>query len=516
MGDSYANYGILIRSDNSSDRFKGECISQLLQICKGGIARVVNDTKYDGFRIYFKNKASVTAVLNRRSLTVSGHSIFMYPLITHLTIHNVDAHHDVQKDLYEQLQSCLGSVLNVSEVPLEKHPEVGSGNWRAVLEIPEAEDLEVFRKKGLPNEMFLKLPYLKDNLKVTFFCSNCKMNGHVLQKCTKQDTVQDCITEKKVLSSKELNEAAKAELLGNVQVFASQVGEEEVKRHSEEYSTVDVQHSKRKRPSGQNSGIDLTSRIKIELEDTVPFKSSANNVTASQFSRNNSGDDVRFDLHPKASSTTADDDEIQVLSDCQIADQVKRATIETTWSNAARKRNSEDDRNSLNAPTSSQPETVTQTANAHSSNTAVTEPPTPTRRRAPPVGRIEIPPNSRVEECIREAGGKLSKSELEAFFQHVKKKGNVSKIARQYTDDVKRLKEQLSRIVHIYYHSPLTGTKQDRVFMKWLQQLVERFDGVPVSRRDKKGSQNIQQESGFFFKSETEYSSHSFASEGEA
>ncbi|KFM74974.1 hypothetical protein X975_20035, partial [Stegodyphus mimosarum] len=514
MGDSYANYGILIRSDNCSERFLGECITQLHQICKGDIARVVNDTKYGGFRIYFKDRASVTAVLNRRSLTVSGHTIFTYPLITHLTIHNVmtAAQHDIQKDLYEQLQACLGSVLNVSEVPLKEYPAIGSGNWRAILEIPESEDLQVFRKNGLPNEMFLKLPYLEDNLKVTFFCSNCKMNGHVLQKCTKQDTVQDCTTKQKVLSPKELNEAAKAELLENVQVFASQVGEEEVKRHSEEFSSVDVQHTKRKRPSGQNSGIDLTSRIKIELEDTMPFKSSADKVA--KFSRNNSGDDVRFDLHPKASSTTADDDELQVLSISPTANQVIDV-LKTTRSNETRKRNSEDDRNSLNAPTSSQPETVYLTAKAHSSNTAVSEPPTPTRRRAPPVGRIEIPPNSRVEECIREAGGNLCQSELVAFFQHVKKKGNVSKIARQYTDDVKRLKEQLSRIVHIYYHSPLTGTKQDRVFMKWLQQLVERFDGVPVSRRDKKGSQNITQES-CILKSEAEHSSQSFASEGEA
>lgn len=81
---------------------------------------------------------------------------------------------------------------------------------------------------------------------------------------------------------------------------------------------------------------------------------------------------------------------------------------------------------------------------------------------------------------------------LDAFLIHVKKKSNPKRVASNYTKDVEGLKTQLQGILHFYYNRPQTGTKDDIQFIKWLNGLVDRFEGT-VSRKRKRTAKNNEE-----------------------
>lgn len=97
--------------------------------------------------------------------------------------------------------------------------------------------------------------------------------------------------------------------------------------------------------------------------------------------------------------------------------------------------------------------------------------------------------SERLQECINitcDTVRVLDRKTLDAFLIHVKKKSNPIRVALNYTPNAKGLKEQLQKILHIYYNTPQTGTKEDIQFIKWLNGLVERFDGS-IPRKRKRG-----------------------------
>lgn len=98
--------------------------------------------------------------------------------------------------------------------------------------------------------------------------------------------------------------------------------------------------------------------------------------------------------------------------------------------------------------------------------------------------------SERLQDCINqvcEAAGVLDRKKLDAFLIHVKKKSNPIRVALNYTANTKGLKEQLKGILHMYYNTPQTGTKEDIQFIKWLNGLVERWDGSIPKKRKRTG-----------------------------
>lgn len=98
--------------------------------------------------------------------------------------------------------------------------------------------------------------------------------------------------------------------------------------------------------------------------------------------------------------------------------------------------------------------------------------------------------SERLQDCINEVcqtAGVLDRKKLDAFLIHVKKKSNPIRVALNYTANTKGLKDQLKGILHMYYNTPQTGTKEDIQFIKWLNGLVERYDGSIPKKRKRSG-----------------------------
>lgn len=67
--------------------------------------------------------------------------------------------------------------------------------------------------------------------------------------------------------------------------------------------------------------------------------------------------------------------------------------------------------------------------------------------------------------------------ELDAFFINVKKKTKIIPIAKIYTDKLGDLKEQLLAIRKTFYRETKGEAKrEDKLFISWLQVLIERFE----------------------------------------
>lgn len=79
--------------------------------------------------------------------------------------------------------------------------------------------------------------------------------------------------------------------------------------------------------------------------------------------------------------------------------------------------------------------------------------------------------------------GVLDVRQLEAFFNHVKKKSRPSDFAKMYTDDVEGLHSQLVAVSRLYYMSPNVGSKADIQFMKMLGNVLKRFYNTASQRR---------------------------------
>lgn len=121
--------------------------------------------------------------------------------------------------------------------------------------------------------------------------------------------------------------------------------------------------------------------------------------------------------------------------------------------------------------------------------------PTSSKKRTytKPVVGVEVTSvlSERLQDCITtacETKKVLDRNTLDAFLIHVKKKSNPLRVALNFTKNTNGLKEQLKTILHQYYNTPQTGTKEDIQFIKWLNGLVQRFDGTIPRRRKQAGS----------------------------
>lgn len=90
--------------------------------------------------------------------------------------------------------------------------------------------------------------------------------------------------------------------------------------------------------------------------------------------------------------------------------------------------------------------------------------------------------SAELQGCINHACetiGPLDRQTLDAFLGHVKKKSKPTQIALKYTQKIKELKDQLKRILSLYYlKKPTKQVKEDVAFIKWLEGLMSRFDNT--------------------------------------
>lgn len=90
--------------------------------------------------------------------------------------------------------------------------------------------------------------------------------------------------------------------------------------------------------------------------------------------------------------------------------------------------------------------------------------------------------SDQLQVCINhvcETIGPLDRQTLDAFLGHVKKKSKPTQIALKYTQKIKELKDQLKRILSLYYlEKPNKQLKEDVAFIKWLEGLMSRFDNT--------------------------------------
>ncbi|KFM74972.1 hypothetical protein X975_20033, partial [Stegodyphus mimosarum] len=186
-----------------------------------------------------------------------------------------------------------------------------------------------------------------------------------------------------------------------------------------------------------------------------------------------------FQKDAVASTSTASTNNIRGQTSRETIEQPREAC--STSMDKPSKRKSQTVQNTLSASSCSQPVITSPTRNIHSSVPVNIESQNPGRRNYV-IGEIKILPNSRIEECIRKAGGtcRLSQPQLENFFNHVKGKKDVSRILKLYKKthkiSEKALKEQLTEIVGLYHISKLPETKEDKTLIKWLEGLVVIFN----------------------------------------
>ncbi|KFM74970.1 hypothetical protein X975_20031, partial [Stegodyphus mimosarum] len=186
MSEFEAYRGIFIQSNETSEDFIEDCISELQPLCFSRIKTVVPNNTGTGIQMYFEDEKTVETLLNRTELVVSGKRYDICPLVTHLTLHRVIPRtvHDVKKKLFDTLQRYIGPILKIIQLPAtKKYPDVGSANWRVISDIPEFEALQVFQNLKKKNETGTEFFYTEAGLKLSFFCPKCKEDGHISQRC---------------------------------------------------------------------------------------------------------------------------------------------------------------------------------------------------------------------------------------------------------------------------------------------------------------------------------------------
>ncbi|XP_015915199.2 putative uncharacterized protein DDB_G0282133 [Parasteatoda tepidariorum] len=130
-----------------------------------------------GLKIFFSEYDPVRKVLAKRRLTIKGVDYPIRLLVTPLTIHNINSliNESKLRKLIEAWE--IGSWLLYPETRPVNDQLKPTGNYRVVLLISDAENVE-FPK-------FLRDPDINMRFEVTLYCRRCMENGHRQYQCEK-------------------------------------------------------------------------------------------------------------------------------------------------------------------------------------------------------------------------------------------------------------------------------------------------------------------------------------------
>ncbi|GFW61947.1 uncharacterized protein TNCV_4669721 [Trichonephila clavipes] len=512
-----ANYGVFIRSTQNNDEIIAACNNLIKDTKSGGrILKVRTDTIYGGLKVYFSEESLIQELLQKQFLYESGDLSTIHPLISHLTVHDVSFSTTEEKfveNLRKKIRDDLGPVLEVSKIPFSKqYPDIGSGNWRVTLDIPEIEDLEIFKKVGLPDDFSINIPETLERSSVTFHCVRCDNDGHSQWRCKvkkggsqvdvlrsisqsikKEDSPEPTRPRffiRDLQEEQEKDSSSKSKPLlarKKIREFESTIGKEEASRYCNSF------------PLAENI-------VKTEITDSIERKFPVKRPLSSDEVENDNepsaknpaisfqnkipvhkGIDSIIDNYSKASSTTKDDSEIEVIHELTPSTSSKDKPNVSRSVERTSKHSAED-----SVSTSNQPEAIvceetksklpSLDGNDSDSNSTI-----PARKRRKPTQGIPVVIPERIKGIINNIPGNvLNVVQLEAFLNHVKKKSKPCTFAKIYTPDVEGLKRQLEEISRQYYLIPERGTNEELQFMKWFGNTLQRYDGAPTMTRKRK------------------------------
>ncbi|GFY55276.1 uncharacterized protein TNIN_369061 [Trichonephila inaurata madagascariensis] len=514
-----ANYGVFIRSTQNNDEIIAACNNLIKDTKSGGrILKVRTDTIYGGLKVYFSEESLIQELLEKQFLYEPGDLSTIHPLISHLTVHNVSFSTTEEKfveNLRKKIRDDLGLVLEVSKIPFSKqYPDIDSGNWRVTLDIPEIEDLDIFKKVGLPDKYSIDIPETLERSSVKFHCVRCDNDGHSQWRCEvkkgdtqadvhrsisqsikKEDSSEPSPPTKQRFFIRDLQEEQEKDssskskpLLARKKIreFESTIGKEEASRYCNSFSLAETIVKKEaedsvegkfpvKRPLSSDEDENDESSAKkpaISFQNKIPV---------------HKGNDHLIDNYSKASSTTKDDSEIEIIHELTPSTSSMNKPNANRSVERTSKHSAED-----SVSTSNQPEAIvceetksklpSLDGNDSDSNSA-----TPTRKRRKPTQGIPVVIPERIKGIINNIPGNvLNVVQLEAFLNHVKKKSKPCTFAKIYTPDVEGLKRQLEEISRQYYLIPERGTNEELQFMKWFGNTLQRYDGAPTTTRKRK------------------------------
>ncbi|XP_055936468.1 uncharacterized protein LOC129966110 [Argiope bruennichi] len=510
------NFGIFIRSTKSNDDIIEACNNLMKHSnLDGRILTVRSGKTYGGVKVFLNGDAIVQELLEKQFLYETGDDLStIHPLRTHLTVHDAiisSTEEEFIEELRNIIQEALGPVLKISKIPFSKqYPDIGNGNWRVLLDVPEIEDLDIFKKSGLPDDFTIKVPGVHGRLSVTFYCTKCDKDGHTQWRCPRSlnDNMEDnseslkeedstANTPKRSMSgffirdrdeeSKESKSAPKTKPLlkrKRIEEFEKEIGKEEVRNFCDSFQLKNSSNIKKE--VGESSSSTMTRPVRSENDDIKR----ETHAKRARFSPMNE-DDSQPENIPKASSTTDDANCLEILFESSPSTSKNQPHYVSSESGALFTRNSVDDSVSTSnehLPTadikSDLPSTDENDSDSNLGPSASRS--KPVRQRKKPAQDTPIVIPDRIQKIISEIDdGVLGVEPLTAFFNHVKKKSKPCSFAEMYTSNVAGLKKQLDEIKRRYYMIPERGTKEEIQFMKWFVNIINRFDGTPNTRKRK-------------------------------
>lgn len=472
------------------------------------------DEKLKGFKILF-SEPDDSVVLERNQLVLEGQPMWIYPLTAYIIILDVDQRKTslFERDLRDAISRRFGRVLGI--VKTGSTSTSHSKDWRLEIDVPEFKGLEVFQRDSF-SEMKIYLQDRDEKLKVKLWCRQCKMCGHFQHECLDRDNNDSDGEPKKNVNgktdvkfesdSKNRDNRPKSPVgddkagpsegranfsLEPTESYAEKIGREEIIRAgiltNENQKNKAIGAARNADPSTSASVLLTDTKIKKEIEDRQmdcdfketksPDKSVSSGSKKPLNFKNLKEDLLKMSTESEAVSNG--DDEISIIGESSI-----------------KPKSPSGDSNSFGNVEAGNFEDASRSPPGDKSALSFSSTPGPSYEipSAKTLRGAEVTTalSERLQECINHTCDTcriLDRKKLDAFLIHVKKKSNPIRVALNYTANAKGLKEQLQQILHMYYNTPQTGTKEDIQFIKWLNGLVERFDGS-IPRKRKRGGQS--------------------------
>ncbi|GBM43461.1 hypothetical protein AVEN_245563-1 [Araneus ventricosus] len=182
--------GIFIRSTKSYNVII-ETFKDLIQnsMPDGKITLEIISEKYGGVEIYLNRDDVVQELLGKRFLlNETGDVLFtIHPLTTQLIIRGAVfsiEEYDFIGKLMVIIHDTLGPVLEICKIPSsEPQLDIWYCNWGVLLDVPDIEDLDDFKRVGLPDDFKITVPGVYGMLSVNFYCARCEKDGHTRWRC---------------------------------------------------------------------------------------------------------------------------------------------------------------------------------------------------------------------------------------------------------------------------------------------------------------------------------------------
>ncbi|KAG8187245.1 hypothetical protein JTE90_020673 [Oedothorax gibbosus] len=479
------SFGIFIRSTQDD--------LTIIEKCKNLLASIQSDTKIlhvhrdedrGGLKVVFDTDSSVAQLLQRKDLDVTS---TIHALTTALIVH--EAFPNDEEEFKASIRNKMATkVLDIKKVPLSaKYPEIGTGKWIIILDVPEIEDLDEFKLMGLPeNMLLLKLPNNDCKLKVEFYCRLCQKGGHVPRRCSEAPTpsfsnLEQIASPKKSSSSKKNVHSPGTSSINTIpigrffQKTPPKIGIPPKPMQPSGFRIRDIAEERNESLLKSLTDKRNIKDFKVEL-GTEEVKRSLHILQDVKKEKHDTEDQYSLNgcSSATASSTSKDRDDMKIVYESpgsrlrpEYIQNPPEIENQVTTTNCKRrlsyKNNSNQD---------------------------------PQARKKLRILPVVIPDGIRqIISGIPEQVLDIQK--LEAFFTHAKKKSRPLEIVKMYTSDAEGFKRQLVEISRKYYMSPNVGSNADIQFVKMLQGVLKRFKNPPPTPKNVSMTQQIGLEQSF-------------------